>query len=341
MASAFATSSAFSSVSEVRWRRRASRGRPAARGRGSPRCARRSTRPAPKRCATTRFSAHRQRVHRLRDLERAADAAARARIRRLAAKSAPSKRTRPALRLDRAGNDVEQRRLAGAVRPDQADDLAVGDGKRHAVERLRGRRSARRCREAQASLAAAAHRAARAGALREQRQQALGREQDHRAEQRAQHDLVADRHERLEHQLVDQIDDDRAHERAGDRAVAAEDRGDDRQHRPQSGERVVGLEEVDVVRVERAHDAGHECGQEQHQRLQQRAVDADGARRLLAVVHRAQRQAVVAVADPRIDRARTRAPASARSSRRRSCSRNRCRTRRESAGCCRCRRRRW
>ena len=46
------------------------------------------------------------------------------------------------------------------------------------------------------------------------------------------HDLVADRHQCLEHELVRKVDDDRTDHGTGDRPIAAEDRGDDRQHRP-------------------------------------------------------------------------------------------------------------
>src|SRR4029453_2374993 len=69
---------------------------------------------------------------------------------------------------------------------------------------------------------------------REHGQQATGRKQDHRRQQRAQHDLMADRHDGLEHELIDEIHDDRANDGAEERPVAAEDGGDDRQHRPQA-----------------------------------------------------------------------------------------------------------
>src|SRR5262249_44992201 len=89
-------------------------------------------------------------------------------------------------------------------------------------------------------------------AAAERGQQAFGGEQDHCAQQRTQHDLMADRHDRLEYELIDQVDNDRPDERSRDGSIAAEDRRHDRQHGPQARKGVVGLEEVDVVRVESA-----------------------------------------------------------------------------------------
>ena len=52
-----------------------------------------------------------------------------------AATSSPSKRMRPTVERHDAGNAVERRGLAGAVRAQQADDLAGRDGERDAFER--------------------------------------------------------------------------------------------------------------------------------------------------------------------------------------------------------------
>ena len=72
---------------------------------------------------------------RARDLEGAAEAVAKPRVRRLAARcAAPSSRIRAGRRLHRAGDEIEERRLAGAVRADQPDDLAAADRHRHPVD---------------------------------------------------------------------------------------------------------------------------------------------------------------------------------------------------------------
>src|SRR5205085_1645718 len=50
---------------------------------------------------------------------------------------APEDLDRAAVRLDDVENRPDQRRLAGAVRADQAEDLALADVQRHGVERHR------------------------------------------------------------------------------------------------------------------------------------------------------------------------------------------------------------
>ena len=57
----------------------------------------------------------------------------------------------PAAGLQHAGDGADQRRLAGAVRADDGDDLARVDLERHAGERLRRRRS-KRSRSSMASV---------------------------------------------------------------------------------------------------------------------------------------------------------------------------------------------
>src|SRR4051812_18943879 len=78
-----------------------------------------------------------------------------------------------------------------------------------------------------------------ARAPEQQRHQSIGAPQDHQDEESSEHDLVTDRHDFLEHQLVEQVDDDGAHERPDDAAIAAEDRCHDRQHGPESAEGIV------------------------------------------------------------------------------------------------------
>ncbi len=79
---------------------------------------------------------HGQRMHRLRNLERAPDAAARALICRGPRDVGVFEMQRSAVRPHRSGNHVEQRGLAGAVRTDQPDDFAGGNGQRNTVERV-------------------------------------------------------------------------------------------------------------------------------------------------------------------------------------------------------------
>ena len=49
---------------------------------------------------------------------------------------APSSRMAPRIGPERAGDQVEQRRLAGAVRADDAERVALGDGEIDAVRDL-------------------------------------------------------------------------------------------------------------------------------------------------------------------------------------------------------------
>src|SRR5258708_331558 len=60
-------------------------------------------------------------------------------------------------------------------------------------------------------------------ALREQPEEAARREQDHRRQQRAEDHLMPDGHDGLEQKLIDEIHDERADDRPGQRAIAAED----------------------------------------------------------------------------------------------------------------------
>ena len=118
-----------------------------------------------------------------------------------------------------------------------------------------------------------------------------------------------DRQQLLGDELVEQVDQHRACDRPENGAVAAEDRGDDRQHRPIAGEGVVGLEEVDDVGVHRAEQPGDEGREQQHPGLQQGRVDADDAGRVLALGHGAQRGADMAALDGAVDQRRRRRPA--------------------------------
>src|SRR6185437_8354096 len=70
----------------------------------------------------------------LRDL---ADAELADAVRREAGDVLPGEANPSARRPVHPGDGADERGLAGAVRADDGDDLAVGDGKRNTVERLR------------------------------------------------------------------------------------------------------------------------------------------------------------------------------------------------------------
>ena len=90
---------------------------------------------------------HRHPGERARDLEGAAEAAGDARLRRLARRRrAPSSRIAPRVGRRLPAMQVEHRRLAGAVRADQPDDLAARDARATRRRRRRCRRSASRPR---------------------------------------------------------------------------------------------------------------------------------------------------------------------------------------------------
>src|SRR5262249_13802021 len=77
---------------------------------------------------------HGHAVERLRNLKRAADAEAAAAFRRQMGDIDARKDDAPGVGRNRAAGDTEQRGLAGAVRPDDAERLALGDRE---VERAR------------------------------------------------------------------------------------------------------------------------------------------------------------------------------------------------------------
>ena len=96
------------------------------------------------------------------------------------------------------------------------------------------------------------------------------------------------------HDAVDDHEDHRARDRAGEAAHAA---GDDDEHHEGGPADVEGVRrrDGDVVDVEQAAgQPGHRRGDEEDQRLGPADVDPDGHRRLLVVAHRGQRQPVLA-----------------------------------------------
>ena len=78
---------------------------------------------------------HRHAVERPRDLETAGDALARALVGREAGNLLALELDRAAVVAQRARDAVDERRLARAVRPDQAEALARGDGDAHLGQR--------------------------------------------------------------------------------------------------------------------------------------------------------------------------------------------------------------
>jgi hypothetical protein len=77
---------------------------------------------------------HRHRLERMRDLMREGDAGAAARMRRQRSDVAAVEEDPPAIRAKPSGHQVERRRLAGAVRADDADRLVVADRQGEPVE---------------------------------------------------------------------------------------------------------------------------------------------------------------------------------------------------------------
>ena len=78
---------------------------------------------------------YRHALERPRNLERPGDAAARAQMRRQLGNVLAAEHHAADLRFQRAGNAVDQRRLAGAVRPDQAEPFSFPDIDADIVER--------------------------------------------------------------------------------------------------------------------------------------------------------------------------------------------------------------
>jgi len=76
----------------------------------------------------------RESAERSRDLKRATDPEIDDPVRRLPGDLAPLEANRARVRRERTGEHVEDRALAGSVRADQAEDLALLDRERHAVD---------------------------------------------------------------------------------------------------------------------------------------------------------------------------------------------------------------
>src|SRR5579872_1396468 len=78
---------------------------------------------------------NRHAVKRLHHLKRPRNAEMRAPERRDAVDGLPVEENFAGVGLERAAHHVDQRRLAGTVRPDQAEDFTLGNGETHFVDR--------------------------------------------------------------------------------------------------------------------------------------------------------------------------------------------------------------
>src|SRR5579883_171865 len=221
-------------------------------------------------------------------LERAGEAERRDRFRRQALDRAPGETDLAAVQPFEAADHVERRRLAGAVRPDQADKLALADRK---VERLDRDDAAEPAREP-ANVEQRRHRLDRT-------QQALRPE----ADQQQQNDAVDQNaiFSSDSKQLGQSDQRDRADNRAKHIPHAAEnDHG-------QSEQRELRIERLVVqVRIEvggdRAADAGAEAAEGEGQPLIAVELDPIGARGDLVLAHGAQRSAEMRIQEPRLQR---------------------------------------
>ena len=79
---------------------------------------------------------HRHIGERLHDLMGAGETVAGDAVRRLAGDVDAAKYDLPGIRLEHAVDQIEQRRLAGAVRPDEAENFALFDGEAQIVHGL-------------------------------------------------------------------------------------------------------------------------------------------------------------------------------------------------------------
>ena len=220
-------------------------------------------------------------------------------------------------RIQKAGDDVEGRGLAGAVGPDQADDLALADRKIHVRERneppeMHGDLLDLQCRcgsrHHACSLASRSENATGATVLdplpplrkplRQRRHDAARQyEQDD-----DQHAAIGDplrlrRHDRTQEHRQ-QPEDHAADDRPGQRPLAAGDDHDHHRHGIDEGEHL-GIDDPDIMRIETAgctRDPGRD-----HRRQRERLchVDADGYRQRF-VFH----QPAHGAAEMRMDQAR-------------------------------------
>ena len=182
--------------------------------------------------------------------------------------SAPSKKTRPAVALQKSGDDREQGRFARAVWADQCRDAALLRKECGLVDGEKPAEAARHVLDAE-HLAAHVRRLNRSGdaARREGHHEDQHAAEDHEIEPRRVADQVlGDLAERLHHQ--------RAEQRAEHRADAADDRGEQGIDRDPRAIGDAGIEEEEILRVEAAARGG-DRGRERHRgKLDAEHVDA-------------------------------------------------------------------
>ena len=198
----------------------------------------------------------------------------------------------PGVRRLEAGNQVEQRGLAGAVRADHRGDAAF----RRPRDRRRRRRQGRRyrrvtpCRRQQRhALAPARHQIAEAG----QSLRRIDQQQDQaRAIEQILIVLEAAKH------LRQQADDHRAEDRAADGADAADIEHREGQHDHVQPEHL-GADEPHHMHEQRARERRIGGRDQERRELVARDVDAERAGRVLAARDGGQRPAEARCAQPR------------------------------------------
>ena len=249
----------------------------------------------------------------------------------------PSNQTSPRVRRHRPADQVEHRRLARAVGPDQRGDRALGDLERRAVDRAQAAEALRQALDLEQRAPARAP--ARSGIARALAQLQPGADQPGLAARahaprcrsrsvgmiprgRKMHDQ---RHQPAEDQqarvaaaevvvrpLVQRLDQERAEHRPEQRAAAAEQHRQQDLDAEQDVEHPDRVDEREVVAVDRAgHADEHRAGDEAEQ-LVDRRVDADRRGLVLVLAHRDQAHAELRPADPPAHQQRERraAPAS-------------------------------
>jgi hypothetical protein len=251
---------------------------------------------------------HREPGEELRRLERARDAGARDKMRHAVRKRLFTEAHRAAVGSVEAADEIEQRRLAGAVRPDDARHFTGLRGERYVANGLRAaerdaesldREPARRgavvaeeCPDARV----VGFRCARHGfahASLDRADDPLGDQPQHEQQQRAEEEQSIFGEERQD--LGQQHDDERARDRAEHRARAADQHDEQERDRLEERERL-GTHEIREDRENRSCDAGEERRDDERYGANRDEVEADRLARGLRVARRAHREAPRAVA---------------------------------------------
>ena len=227
----------------------------------------------------------RQRVEQLVDLERADDAAANALVRGERGDVVAVEEDRPRGRLENAGEQVDQRRLAGAVRSDQGVARAAREVERDVV----GRRQAAEALDERARREDGRHGFAARAEPRPGPHEALAPDEHQHDQEQAEPEVPVLRRPRRD-QVVQQLEDDRAEDAAVEIARAADD--EDEQHLGAAME-VEDVErgEAGRLREQRAGRAGDPSGEGVDRDQPQRHRQADARRAQPVVAQRLQRDA--------------------------------------------------